>query len=185
MNTDNDDTTMIKLKSMPDENGNVDIFEISVAAAQISELVRDAAPEDHDDDDDDGGAAFEIDIARVKGSCLAKVVDFVKHHHIEKMKEIPTPLGGSSFNEVMDQEWYQHFVSDENIGPGNTMLFDLVTAANFMGIKELLDLSCLKVTFLLTGKSAEEIREILCLPELTPEDESQARTQHKWLFEDS
>jgi len=54
-----------------------------------------------------------------------------------------------------------------------------------MGIKELLDLSCLKVTFQLTGKSAEEIREILRLPELTPEEEAQARTEHKWIFEDS
>jgi len=185
MNTDKDDATMIKLKSMPDENGKVEVFEISVAAAQISELVRDAAGEEHDDDDDDNGEAIEIDISRVKGPCLAKVVGFMKHYHKEKMKEIPTPLGGNSFNEVMDQEWYQNFVSDENLGPDNTMLFDLLTAANFMGIKELLDLSCLKVTFQLTGKSADEIREILHLPELTTEEEAQARREHKWIFEDS
>merc|ERR1719343_782077 len=86
---------------------------------------------------------------------------------------------------VMDQEWYQNFVSDENLGGSNDMLFDLLTAANFMGIKELLDLSCLKVTFQLTGKWADEIREILRLPELTPEEEQQARMEHKWIFEDS
>ena len=87
--------------------------------------------------------------------------------------------------QVMDQEWYQNFVSDENLGPDNDMLFDLLTAANFMGIKELLDLSCLKVTFQLTGKTAEEIRHILRLPELTHEEEKQAREEHKWIFEDS
>ena len=85
----------------------------------------------------------------------------------------------------MDQKWYQDFVSDDNLGPDNDMLFDLLTAANFMGIKELLDLSCLKVTFQLTGKNAEEIRQILRLPELTPEEEKQAREEHKWIFEDS
>lgn len=37
------------------------------------------------------------------------------------------------------------------------MLFDMLTAANFMGIKPLLDLTCLKVTFQLTGKNAEEV----------------------------
>ena len=84
----------------------------------------------------------------------------------------------------MDQEWYQKFVSEENLG-GNDMLFDLLTAANYMGIKELLDLSCLKVTFQLTGKSADQIRDILRLPELTPEEETLARTEHKWIFEDS
>jgi len=187
MNTDSKPTTMIKLRSMPDEHGKTEVFEISYAAAQISDLVKDATG-DHDDDDDDedeDNTAREVDVPRVKGPCLALVVDFMKHHHIEKMKEIPTPLGGSSFNEVMDQTWYQNFVSDENLGGNNDMLFDLLTAANFMGIKELLDLSCLKVTFQLTGKSAEEIREILRLPELTPEEEKQAREEHKWIFEDS
>lgn len=84
----------------------------------------------------------------------------------------------------MDQEWYQNFVDDNQLG-SRDMLFDLLTAANFMGIKELLDLTCLKVTFQLTGKNAEEIRQILRLPELTPEEEAQAREDHKWIFEDN
>lgn len=184
MNADiaTDDDTMIKLKSAQDENGESKVFEISLAAAILSDLVTDAAGDDDDDDND--SKPLEIDITRVKGPCLAKVVDFMKHHHEDKMKAIPTPLGGSSFNEVMDQEWFQNFVSDENLG-GNEMLFDLLTSANFMGIKELLDLCCLKVTFQLTGKSADEIREILRLPDLSPEEEAQAREEHKWIFEDS
>jgi S-phase kinase-associated protein 1 len=55
----------------------------------------------------------------------------------------------------MDQKWYQDFVSDDNLS--REMLFDLLTAANYMGIKPLLDLTCLKVTFQLTGKNAEEV----------------------------
>ena len=55
----------------------------------------------------------------------------------------------------MDQTWYQEFVADENLS--REMLFDLLTAANYMGIKPLLDLTCLKVTFQLTGKNAEEV----------------------------
>jgi len=97
MNTENDDT-MIKLKSMPDENGECKTFEISMAAASISDLIGDAAGDIEDREESD--LPLEIDVARVKGPCLAKVVDFMKHHHEEKMKEIPTPLGGSSFNEV-------------------------------------------------------------------------------------
>ncbi|MGK3745329.1 MAG: hypothetical protein ACI90V_012190 [Bacillariaceae sp.] len=114
MDTDNatanasENDTMIKLKSAPDEGtGESQIFEISLAAAGLSDLVVDAAgdvEEDDDDDDDDDNAKnkppLEIDISRVKGPCLAKVVDFMKHHHTDKMKAIPTPLGGSSFNEV-------------------------------------------------------------------------------------
>jgi len=186
MNADTatDDDTMIKLKSAQDENGETQVFEISLGAARLSDLVIDAAGDDDGDDDDDNKKQLEIEVTRVKGPCLAKVVDFMKHHHEENMKAIPTPLGGSSFNEVMDQEWFQNFVSDENLG-GNEMLFDLLTSANFMGIKELLDLCCLKVTFQLTGKSADEIREILRLPDLSPEEEATAREEHKWIFEES
>ena len=118
--------------------------------------------------------------------------------------------------QVIDQKWYQDFVADDNVD--GDMVFDMLTAANFMGIKPLLDLTCLKVTFQLTGKSAEEvsvlavsgifcrnyyflnmanycmkrsreclvqIRQILKLPELTPEEEAKAREDHKWIFEDT
>jgi hypothetical protein len=30
-----------------------------------------------------------------------------------------------------------------------------------------------------------QIREILNLPDLTPEEEAQAREEHRWIFEDS
>jgi hypothetical protein len=112
MDTDNananaaeNNDTMIKLISAEDESGESQVFEISLAAAGLSVLVVDAAGdvEEDDDDDDDNGRnrpPLEINISRVKGPCLAKVVDFMKHHHTDKMKAIPTPLGGSSFNEV-------------------------------------------------------------------------------------
>ena len=38
----------------------------------------------------------------MSSDCLEKVVEFLKHYKEEKMKDIPTPLGGSSFNEVSE-----------------------------------------------------------------------------------
>jgi hypothetical protein len=90
------DSVMLRLKSMPDDNGNSREFEISYGAAKLSELIKDSVGEDFEEDD----AMPEIDVPRVKGDCLEKVVDFMKHYNYEPMKEIPTPLGGSSFNEV-------------------------------------------------------------------------------------
>merc|ERR1712150_49771 len=100
---------IIKLRSSDDK-----VFEVIERAAKISELVEDS-PREEDE-------ITEIEIARVKSPCLAKVVEFMKHYDEEKMKEIPTPLGGATFNEVMDQPWYQDFVSDEKMD--RDMLFD-------------------------------------------------------------
>lgn len=89
-----------------------------------------------------------------------------------------------------------------------------------MGLEKLLDLCTLKLTFILTGKSAEEvsrqcsaslrcfrftlrgsvtnpyivlhgltnntqIRQILNLPKMTPEEEAKARIEHPWIFEEN
>lgn len=90
------DNVMLTLRSMPDESGDQRTFEIPFVAAKISDLIKDAAG----DEEQDSELPMEIEITRVKGDCLEKVVDFMKHYHEEKMKEIPTPLGGSTFNEV-------------------------------------------------------------------------------------
>ena len=69
------------------------VFEITAKEGKIAQLILDATDENDDEE-------AEIVIARVGPECLGKVVDFMKHYAVEKMKEIPTPLGGSTFNEV-------------------------------------------------------------------------------------
>ena len=81
-------TDIIKLRS---SDGKV--FELSESAAKISELLSDSPREDDDE-------VTEIDVVRVEGATLEKVVEFMKHYDQETMKEIPTPLGGTSFNDV-------------------------------------------------------------------------------------
>jgi S-phase kinase-associated protein 1 len=56
---------------------------------------------------------------------------------------ITTPLKSNRIDEIV-QEWYAEFVDVEQI-----MMFELVTAANFMDIKPLLDLTCLAVSVLI------------------------------------
>lgn len=59
------------------------------------------------------------------------------------MTNITTPLKSNRIEEIV-QEWYAEFVDVEQM-----MLFELVTAANFMDIKQLLDLTCLAVSVLI------------------------------------
>ena len=73
---------MIKLISAEDDStGESQVFEISLSAAGLSVLVVDAAGdvEDEDEDDDDNDNArndkppLEINISRVKGTCLSLI----------------------------------------------------------------------------------------------------------------
>ena len=59
------------------------------------------------------------------------------------------------FLQAVQPKWYQDFVSDENMP--DQMLFEVLTAANYMHIQPLLDLACLKVTYKIQGKDAEEV----------------------------
>ena len=57
------------------------------------------------------------------------------------MTPISTPLQSMIMSEIV-QQYYADFVKVDQV-----MLFELVTAANFMDIKPLLDLTCLAVSF--------------------------------------
>ncbi len=54
----------------------------------------------------------------------------------------------------------------------------------FITTEPLLDLACLKVSDELMGKSPEEIRVMLNIPKMTPEEEAKARQEHRWIFAD-
>ena len=63
--------------------------------------------------------------------------------------------------QVVTSAWYQDYVADENMP--RSMLFKVLSAANYMTIRPLLDLACLWCTFQLQGKSPEEVRQNLRL----------------------
>ncbi len=74
---------------------------------------------------------------------VPKFLQNLKLFHIKcqiTVTTITTPLKSNRIEEIV-QEWYANFVKVEQI-----MLFELVTAANFMDIKPLLDLTCLAVS---------------------------------------
>ena len=105
------------------------------AAARLSHVVRDAQAEE-----DDGviDTPEDVQIIKVESRCLEKVVEFLKHYHEEPLVEIKTPLEDNTFEGNVKQEWYQNFLK----GIDQPMLFDLVTAANFMAIRKFILFVC-------------------------------------------
>lgn len=90
MQVDDESNQVIRLKA---KDGKV--FDLSMAAASISELIINASEGQEDSDD-----PIEIEIDRLSSEGLGKVVEFMNHYKDEKMVEIPSPLGSSSFDEV-------------------------------------------------------------------------------------
>ena len=89
------------------------------------------------EDDEENEKPDDVDIVKVDSRCIEKVVEFLKHYDEEPLVEIKTPLEENTFDGVVKQKWYQDFVK----GVDQPMLFDLVTAANFMAIREFLFLN--------------------------------------------
>lgn len=151
-----EDDKKITLQSREGES-----FQVPQKVAELSSLVKRAIEANDDDDDDD---EMTIPLPNVQADVLRKVIQYCTHYTSESMTEITTPLKSEKLDELV-QTWYAEFCNVEN-----PMLFALVTAANYMDIKPLLDLSCLAVSIMIKGKSADEIRKIFNIPkpETTP-----------------
>jgi len=137
------DSGTIKLVS---EEG--DVFPVDFEVARISDFVKDKLDEGNDND---GGT--EIPLPEVKAAVLSKVIEFCQHYTGEPMTEIEKPLKSAQMGELVEK-WYADFVNVEQ-----ALLFELILAANYMGIKPLLDLTCAKVASMIKGKTPEGIRK--------------------------
>ena len=116
-------------------------------------------------DDDDEETRAPIPLPNVSSEVLEKVIAFCSHHQTEPMTPITTPLRSDVLKELV-QEWYADFVDVPR-----EMLFGLVAAANYLDIKQLLDLTCLAVSILIKGKSANELREMFNISAELSEEE--------------
>ena len=129
-----------------------DTFDVPIEIAKLSNLVITTLGGDDDNDNaENNEEAIEIPLPNVRTQVLAKVIEYCTHFHTEPMTPITTPLKSTKIDEIV-QEWYADFVDIDQI-----MLFELVTAANFMDIKALLDLTCLAVSVLIkvSGESVQ------------------------------
>lgn len=163
------------MKTISLESSDGKIFKLFLHETLPSKLIAGAI-----EDEDDNEEQTVIPLVNVSSETLDHVTIFLKQYAIEPMKHIGQPSLGSSFNENINQEFYRKFILDKS----SDMVFKLANAANYLDIPPLLDLTCLKVSFDLMDKSAEEIRVLLKLPKLTKEEEERARDDHPWMFEE-
>jgi S-phase kinase-associated protein 1 len=116
-----------------------------------------------------------------------QIIEYCTHHR----NDIPITANGEvGNNETTDSsgslqrfddtdEWDSTFIRMDN-----EELFDVILAANYLDIKDLLDLGCKEVASKLKGKTPEQIRALFNIEnDFTPEEEAQIRQENSWAVE--
>ena len=153
----------VKLRSAEGET-----YTVSSKVASMSTLIQNMI--------DDASAEEEIPLPNMKSAILAKVIEYCEHHNGVAPDEIQKPLKSPNLVECGVAEWDASFVNIEQ-----ELLFELITAANYLDIRPLLDLTCAKVASMIKGKTPEEIRkQFNIVNDFTPEEEAQVREENKW-----
>ena len=140
---------------------------IDSKSAEKSGLLR-GLIQDYSEDSD-------IPVPDIRGEVLQKVVEWLIHWKDEDPKSIPKPLPSHDLKEVTE-EWNADFINSVEL-PTN---YDIITAANYMDIKPLLELSCARVASLMKNRSIEQIREFFNIPiDMTEEDQKKMEEEYR------
>jgi len=153
----------VKLKSSDDE-----LFEVEEIVAFESQTIKDMV--------EDTGTDSVIPLLNVSSKILSKVIEYCRYHALE------VPKSGDD-KPVLSEDDVKHWDA-EFVKVDQATLFDLILAANYLNIKNLLDLTCQSVADMIKGKTPEEIRKTFNIKnDFTPEEEEEVRRENQWAFE--
>lgn len=151
----------VKLRSSDEE-----MFEVEQEVANQSTMIRNMI--------EDTGIDCPIPLPNVTSKILAKVIEYCSYHvNASKTGD------DNKLSEEDIKAWDTDFVKVDQ-----ATLFELILAANYLNIKNLLDLTCLTVANMIKGKTPEEIRKQFNIKnDFTPEEEEEVRRENQWAFE--
>jgi S-phase kinase-associated protein 1 len=161
-------------------------FDLNVKAIQFSDEIQklyEMNSENADDNDENEDSELNTySFPNIIGETLGKIVSYLNHNLIEPMTKIPkSPLKSSKISDVV-QDWYVQFIDVEIF-----QLCNLINAGEFLSIKSLLDLCCVRFATIIRDKnSIPQIADALGLAglptkEFTKEEEKKIREDNKWI----
>ncbi|XP_021574475.1 S-phase kinase-associated protein 1-like [Carlito syrichta] len=134
----------IKLQISDGEIFEVDV-EIAKQSVTIMIMLEDLGMDDEGDDD-------PVPLPNVSAAILKKVAEWYTHH-----KDDPPPPEDDESKEKQTDDipvWDQEFLKVDQGTP-----FELILAANYLDIKDLLNVTCKTVVNMIKGKTPEEIHK--------------------------
>jgi S-phase kinase-associated protein 1 len=141
-------------------------FEVDEAVALKSQTIKYLI--------EDGCANSTIPIPNVTGKILAMIIEYCKKH-----VEAEAASSDEKPSEDDLKAWDADFMKIDS-----ATLFELVIAANYLNINNLLNLTCSTIGEMIKGKTSEEIRQTFNIAnDFSPEEEEEIRKENQWAFD--
>jgi S-phase kinase-associated protein 1 len=149
-------------------------------AVKMSGLIKDML------EDQDAEESTLIPLPNVSGKTMKYVIQYMEYHWNNRAEPIEKPLKGKV--EDVISEWDKKFLYTDLIKEGDEkqheLLIDGIMAANFLNIKDMLDLTCAAVASMIKGKTPEQIRALFNIEnDFSPEEEEKIREENRWCEE--
>lgn len=162
-----------KQPSLRLESGDGEVIPVEKDVAERSVLIKNMVG-----DLGDEAMTEPIPIPNVNAAVLKKVIEWCAHHRSDPAPTTDDDSDSRKKSTDID-EWDQKFMQVDQ-----EMLFEIILAANYLDIKQLLDVGCKTVANMIKGKSPEEIRKTFNIQnDFTPEEEDQIRRENEWAEE--
>ncbi|KAK8623164.1 hypothetical protein V6N13_118055 [Hibiscus sabdariffa] len=156
-------------------------FEVEEAVAMEFGIVK-TYFEDNPDSCDE-----PIPLPNVESKYLSKVIEYCRWHLDHKARKPAKPPPKYQFFQSEGEEDSEAEAFDRELfnSLDNEGMRQMVLAANYLDVKDLLEMMVQAVANKLANKSVEYVRRFFEIEnDYTPEEEAELRKQNEWAFED-
>lgn len=161
-------------------------------AVKISELIRDILNDQENDENgnnNDDRNENIIPIPNVNGITLGYIVQYMNHClgiDKEKAYSIPKPLPTVGKLEDWIPKWDVDFLNTDLVRNGDEkqheLLLNVILAANFLHIPNLLELGCAKMASIIKDKNPDQIRDTFGIEnDFSSEEKEKIKQERYWM----
>jgi len=171
-------------------------FKVNVKLAKMSATIADLI--------EDSGVDAPVPVPNLDGRVMEKVIQWCLHHVDDPVEPVAATDAAAAAEAAATTAAAAAAATKEEPGRptpelrtdeisswdldyckvDQSMLFDMILAANFLAIPKLLRLTCKTVANMCKGKAPEDIRRTFNVTgEFTPEEERLARLENSWAEE--